>query len=81
MIRKVPKSELDSRLKRFIERMNEKEPGWELVLIISKINQYYFTGTMQEGLLFIFRDREPEFFVRRSFKRAQDESLFENINR
>jgi len=79
MIKKVPKSELESRLNKFRKRLDEKEPQWELALIISKINQYYFTGTMQEGVLFIFRDREPEFFVRRSFQRAADESLFDNI--
>ncbi len=79
MIRKVPKSELEKRLKQFRKRLDEKEPRWELALIISKINQYYFTGTMQEGLLFIYREKEPVLFVRRSYQRAVDESLFENI--
>jgi Xaa-Pro dipeptidase len=79
MNRKVPEAELDQRLKKFREEMDKREPEWELALIISKINQYYFTGTMQEGLLFIARDDEPVFYVRRSYERAVDESLFANI--
>lgn len=79
MIKKVPKIELEQRLKEFRAMMDKKEPGWELALIIGKINQYYFTGTMQEGLLFIPRDSESVFYVRRSYERALDESLFQSI--
>ena len=56
MIKKVPTQELENRLQRFRAIMDIKEPEWKLVLIISKVNQYYLTGTMQEGLLFIPRD-------------------------
>lgn len=79
MIKKVPITELDQRLKRFRTMIDERETEWELALIIGKINQYYFTGTMQEGLLFIPRDSEAVFYVRRSYERAADESLFPNI--
>ncbi|MGE5615155.1 MAG: M24 family metallopeptidase [Bacillota bacterium] len=76
---KVPLSELDARLKRFREIMDEREPEWEIAFVISKVNQYYFTGTMQDGLLFIPRDGEAVYFVRRSYERAVDESLFRDI--
>ena len=79
MIKKVPKTELDQRLKRFRAAMDEREPEWELALVIGKVNQYYFTGTMQEGLLFIPRDGEAVYYARRSYERAMDESLFPNI--
>lgn len=79
VIEKVPGSELEQRLDRFRAIMGRNEPEWELALIIGKINQYYFTGTMQEGLLFIPRGGEPAFYVRRSYERAVDESLFSNI--
>lgn len=78
-INKVPLSELELRLERFRTALDELEPGWELALVISKINLYYFTGTMQEGLLFIPRGGEAAFYVRRSFQRALDESLFPDI--
>lgn len=79
MIKKVPTEELKSRLQRFRAAMDQKEPQWKLALVISKINQYYFTGTMQEGLLFIPRDAEAVYYVRRSYDRAVDESLFTGI--
>lgn len=78
-IHRVPLSELEHRLKRFRAIMEEKEPEWELALVISKISQYYFTGTMQEGLLFIPRNGDAVHFVRRSYARALDESLFPGI--
>lgn len=79
MVSKVPLSELNARLRRFRSTMDEKEPQWKLALVISKINQYYFTGTMQEGLLFIPRNADAVYYIRRSFDRAADESLFPAI--
>jgi Xaa-Pro dipeptidase len=78
-LNKVPVTELEYRLKRFREIMDEREPEWEIAFVISKLNQYYFTGTMQDGLLVIPRDAEAICFVRRSYKRALDESLFRDI--
>jgi Xaa-Pro dipeptidase len=52
---------------------------WEIAVIFSKINLYYFTGTMQEGMLIITKNGEETFWVRRSYERALDESLFPNI--
>lgn len=79
MIKKVPTQELENRLQRFRDIMDIKEPEWKLVLIISKVNQYYLTGTMQEGLLFIPRDGDAVYYARRSYERAVTESLFKNI--
>lgn len=79
MIKKVPLSELQTRMNRFREKMDMLNPEWELAVIFSKVNQYYFTGTMQDGMILIPRDREAEYWVRRSFDRAVDESLFPNI--
>lgn len=76
---KVPAEELESRLVRFREIMNRKHPDWRLAVFVSKINMYYFTGTMQDGFLAIPRDDEAVLWVRRSCDRALDESLFPNI--
>ena len=37
--------------------MDAETPNWELAAIFGRINQYYFTGTMQDGVLLIPRDR------------------------
>ena len=59
--------------------MDMTHPDWELCVIFSRINQFYFTGTMQDGMLLIPRGEEAELFVRRSYERALDESLFPAI--
>ena len=76
---KVPLSELTGRMKRFRARMDAANPGWELAAFFGRVNLYYFTGTMQDGVLLVPRDNEAVFFVRRSFERAGDESLFPDI--
>jgi Xaa-Pro dipeptidase len=73
---KVPLSELTDRLDRFRLLMEVRHPDWEVAIIFSKINLYYFTGTMQDGMLLIPRNGEACLWVRRSFERAEDESFF-----
>jgi Xaa-Pro aminopeptidase len=76
---KVPSRELENRIKRFKTQMDISDPEWEIAVIFSNINLYYFTGTMQDGMLIIPRDDDATFWVRRSYERALDESLFGNI--
>lgn len=79
MVKKVPVSELNSRMNRFRAIMDQKNPDWRLAIFVGKVNQYYFTGTMQDGILIIPRDNEAVYWVRRSIERAFDESLFPDI--
>jgi Xaa-Pro aminopeptidase len=81
MHKKVPASELKRRMTRFRDEMSRIDPDWEMAAVFSKINQYYFAGTMQDGVLLIPSDDEAEFFVRRSFERAEEESNFPVINK
>jgi Xaa-Pro aminopeptidase len=78
---KVPITELTGRLKRFLARMDKTQPGWELAIITGKIPLYYFTGTMQDGLLLIPHDGDAVFWVRQSYERAVDESFFPDLRR
>jgi Xaa-Pro dipeptidase len=73
---RVPLTELNSRIARFKEQMDQSNPEWEITGIFNKINQYYFTGTMQDGVLFIPRYDEAVLWVRRSYERAVEESEF-----
>ena len=65
----IPLVELMDRMKRFRVRMDAENPDWELAAIFGRVNQYYFTGTMQDGILLVPRDGEAVFWVRRSFPR------------
>jgi Xaa-Pro dipeptidase len=76
---KVPQHELQERMKRFRELMIKLDPNWEIAYIFTKISQYYFTGTMQDGVLIIPRDNEATLWVRQSYERALDESNFAEI--
>jgi Xaa-Pro aminopeptidase len=75
----VPSSELQQRMSRFRKQMDYTDSDWQVVAIFGRVNQYYFTGTMQDGLLWIPRDGEAVLWVRKSFERAVDESLFGRI--
>lgn len=76
----VPVSELSLRMKRFREMMEVEVPRWELSALFGRLNQYYFTGTMQDGVLMIPRNGDAVFVVRRSYERACEESLFPTIH-
>jgi len=75
----VPAGELRERMARFRARMDADNPEWELAVFFGRVNLYYFTGTMQDGMLLVPRDGEAVFRVRRSYERACDESLFPRI--
>ena len=75
----VPAFELKNRMQRFRDRMNADHPGWEMVAIFGKINLYYFTGTIQDGVLLIPQGEDAVFWVRRSLERAFKESAFPDI--
>lgn len=64
---------------RFRDRMDRDNPGWETAAITGRINLYYFTGTIQDGLLYIPRDGDAVFWVKKSFERARSESAFLDI--
>lgn len=79
MTRELTKEEITLRLNKFCAKMDSRHPDWESAVFVSKINQYYFTGTMQDGLIVIKRGGDACYFVRRSYERALDESPFEHI--
>lgn len=67
--------ELQGRLARFRALMAKAHPDWDTAFFLSRVNQYYFTGTMQDGMLVIKReDPQSYYFVRRSYERAAAES-------
>jgi Xaa-Pro aminopeptidase len=59
--------------------MDAENGGWECAVILGRINMYYLSGTMQDGMLLIPRDGEAVLWVRRSYERAIDESCFPRI--
>ncbi len=79
MNKHVPLQEINSRMERFRAKMDRECPDWQMAAIFGKLNQYYFTGTMQDGMLLVPREDEAVFWVRQSIERALDESHFSVI--
>ena len=79
MNKDLTNEELAIRLIRFRAAMDEINPDWDTAIILGKINQYYFTGTMQDALLLIRKGGNAYYFVRRSYERALLESAFDDI--
>ena len=73
----TPASELLERTKRFQGHL--REFGIDLALLRQNADIYYFTGTVQDGHLFIPSQGEPLFLVWRVFERALKESALQNI--
>lgn len=74
----VPAAELAVRLENLRRAMSAAHPDWGMILLDSKIDLYYFTGTMQEGALVITPD-EAALFVRHSYECAVRDSSFADI--
>jgi Xaa-Pro aminopeptidase len=68
-----PKSEIDSRIKKLKDRMDDIDGA----LLFQAVDMCYFSGTAQDGLVYIPRDGEPIVMMKRSLVRAKEESPLE----
>lgn len=73
----VPEKELNQRINNIQELLCEKE--LDGCLLMQNIDIFYFSGTMQDGALFIPASGFPLLMVRKSFERAQIESKLKHI--
>jgi Xaa-Pro dipeptidase len=74
---KVPRAELEARCKNL---QNEMETaGMHAVLILQQADKFYFSGTVQDGVVFIPSQGNLVFMVRKSLDRALEESGLESI--
>jgi len=68
-----PKSEIYSRIKKLKDRMDDIDGA----LLFQAVDMCYFSGTAQDGLVYIPRDGEPIVMMKRSLERAKEESPLE----
>lgn len=74
---RVPKSEIEARQISIQGAMQQS--GIDAILIIQRVDLFYFAGTSQNGFLFIPADGEPLLLVKKYFPRAKMESGIQNI--
>jgi Xaa-Pro aminopeptidase len=51
----------------------------DALLVLQNVDQFYLSGTLQNGVLWFPREGEPVFAVRKSLLRAREESALKNI--
>lgn len=73
----VPAEEIKKRLQALRKEMAKKE--WDAVLIVQNVDLVYFSGTMQNALLFVPRDGEEMLMVKKYGERAQRESAIARL--
>lgn len=75
----LTKNEVIDRINKIYNELNKQSEDWDAAFFISKVNQYYLTGTIQDGVFVLKRDGSYAYFVRRSFERAKIEARIEYI--
>lgn len=73
----VPPKEILSRISRLQQEL--ADTSLDGAIILDGINMFYYTGTIQNGALFVPADGNPVFFIRRSFERAKRETPLEAL--
>ena len=68
----TPKKELLQRIDGL--KRNMAEAGIDFCVILQNVDMFYFTGTVQKGVLVVPVDRDPIFFVEKSVERARLET-------
>jgi len=73
----VPSGEI-ARRQRSIQKALQRE-GIDGLFVVQRVDLFYFTGTAQNGYLYMPAQGEPLLFIRRYWPRARQESPLENI--
>lgn len=73
----IPITEINRRLSRLQKTLQQK--GMDGVLIVQRVDLLYFSGTAQDGTLYVPSHGEPILFIKRYFPRARKESPLNQI--
>jgi len=73
----TPESELSDRIAKFQNKLSNRDIDG--ALIVQKADLYYFSGTAQNAHLYIPAQGKPLLMVKKSLRRAVEESALKNI--
>ena len=73
----TPASELQERINKFQKTLQDKEIAGSL--IIQKTDLFYFSGTSQQGWLYVPAEGKPLLMIFKDFNRARVESSLEQV--
>ncbi len=73
----VPATEIDSRTQKLQKELQAGDIDG--LFIVQRVDLFYFSGTAQNGFMYIPAEGEPLLFIKQYFPRAQKESSIANI--
>jgi len=74
---KVPEDEIKNRIKRIQQKLVERDI--DALFVVQRVDLFYFTGTAQNGYLYIPAEGEPLLMIKKYFPRAREESPLKEI--
>jgi Xaa-Pro dipeptidase len=77
-MRITPKSELDLRITNL--QLLLQQNNLDAALLLQNADLFYFTGSIQQGVLYVPSTGEPLYLVRKDFGRARMESGLKEIS-
>jgi len=79
MYQLTPAEEIRGRIGKLQERL--QAAGLDAAFLVQNADLFYFTGSIQQGILVVPTQEDPVYFVRRVFERAVDESPLPGIRK
>ncbi|CAB1062406.1 Xaa-Pro aminopeptidase (EC [Olavius sp. associated proteobacterium Delta 1] len=76
---KVPASEIRTRTLNIQKELKQTDIGG--LFIVQRVDLFYFSGTSQNGFMYIPAEGEPLLFIKQYFPRASAESSLANISK
>lgn len=73
----VPESEIYRRIATVQQALRQNHR--DALLLVQRVDLFYFSGTSQNGLLYIPAEGEPLLLIRKYYPRARSESALKNI--
>ena len=74
---KVPASEIDARTLKLQKELQTSQ--MDGLLIVQRVDLFYFSGTAQNGFMYIPAEGDPLLFIKQYLPRAKEESSVANI--
>ncbi len=78
---RASKERLEERIGRLHQALSALPGGFDTALVVGRINQYWLTGTMQDGVFVLRADGRYRCYVRKSHARARMESPLDGMTR
>ena len=75
----ISKEEIEGRLTKLRDELGKR--GWEAALVVQNVDLFYFSGTMQNAVLFVPVEGEEILMVKKDMERARRESPVDKVVR